>query len=326
MAVDSSSEIAVVIVNYNSGAFLRSCLESLVNQERSPTRTIVVDNGSSDRSQACVSDFGPKFKLLQKSRNLGFAAAANVGVRAADNCEWVACLNPDAFARPDWLAELAQGVDAETDCRMFASLLMMHGDLGRCDGAGDNYHLGGLPWRRFHGRCYDARRVRKTEVFSACAGAALYHRPTFLALGGFDEDFFCYLEDVDLGFRFRLAGYRCVFLPNAVVDHVGSATTGKGSDFQVYHGHRNLLWTYLKNMPGSLLLISLPLHLAINLAGICKYAFRGRLRLVLRAKIDGLRALPSVLRKRARIQRARSVSSAAIWKALDKRLLRSRFD
>ena len=133
------------------------------------------------------------------------------------------------------------------------------------------------------------------EVFSPCAAAALYRRDALDDVGGFDERYFCYVEDVDLGFRLRLRGHGCLYVPDAVVHHVGSGTTGRGSDFTTYHGHRNLVWTFFKDMPGPLLALYLLPHLVLNLATIAWFATHGRARLILRTKWDALRGLPAVL-------------------------------
>lgn len=142
------------------------------------------------------------------------------------------------------------------------------------------------------------------EVFSPCAAAALYRRSALRAVGGFDEDYFCYVEDVDLGFRLRLAGHKALYVPDAVVHHVGSGTTGgQHSDFAVYHGHRNLVWTFVKNMPGMLFWLLLLLHVMINLATILWFAVKGRGGVILRAKRDALLGLPRMCASGKRFNR-----------------------
>jgi GT2 family glycosyltransferase len=140
--------------------------------------------------------------------------------------------------------------------------------------------------------------MRPREVFSACAAAALYRRDAVLAAGGFDESFFCYFEDVDLGYRLRLAGHRVWHVPRAHARHIGGASTRPGSDFALYHGHRNLVWSYFRNTPRSLLWRTLPQHLLWNLATVLWFAFRGRGLVMLRSKRDALLGLPRVLRER----------------------------
>ncbi len=141
-------------------------------------------------------------------------------------------------------------------------------------------------------------------------------------VGGFDDDYFCYIEDVDLGFRLRLAGYRCLYVPHSVLLHVGSGTTGvQNNNFAMYHGHRNMVWTFVKDMPGVLFWLLLPLHVALNLASIIWFTLRrGRGDVIWRAKRDALMGLPKMWRKRRHIQKARVASIAEVWQQLDRRL------
>jgi GT2 family glycosyltransferase len=144
----------------------------------------------------------------------------------------------------------------------------------------------------------------------------LYRRDAFEELGGFDEQFFCYFEDVDLGFRLRLRGHRCVYIHSAVVRHVSSASSGYRSDFAVYHGERNAVWTFVKNMPAPLLWLYLPQHLALNLAALLFYPMRGQGKSVWRAKMDALRGLPAVLKQRRRVQAALHVDPWALRRSM----------
>ena len=146
----------------------------------------------------------------------------------------------------------------------------------------------------------------------------MHHRDIFLKAGGFDEDYFCYAEDIDLGFRLRLLGDRCLYVPDAVVHHKGSASTGKRRDFSIYHGHRNLVWAYVKNMPGPLFWLYLPLHVALNAASIVWYLLKGRWRVILKAKWDAIKGLPGMWKKRRAIQARRSVSGWEIRKTMEK--------
>ncbi|EKD97953.1 MAG: hypothetical protein ACD_23C00660G0003, partial [uncultured bacterium] len=190
------------------------------------------------------------------------------------------------------------------------------------DGAGDAYHVSGLVWRMGHGSPVPTDVEDEREVFSPCAAAALYRRSAFHETGGLDEDYFCYVEDVDLGFRLRLAGYRCLYVPQSVAYHVGSGTTGgQYSEFVLYHGHRNLVWTFVKDMPGILFWLLLPLHVLLNLVSIVWFVLLGRGRVILRAKHDALLGLPKMWRKRRYIQKCRVVSIAQIWRQLDKQTI-----
>ncbi len=155
-----------------------------------------------------------------------------------------------------------------------------------------------------------------TEVFAPCAAAALYRRKAFDEVGGFDEQYFCYFEDVDLGFRLRLGGHKCVYVHSAIVEHVSSALSGYRSDFAVYHGERNAVWTFFKNMPSGLLWLYLPQHLLLNLAALIYYPWRGQGRVVLRAKFDACRGLGDVLKRRKLVQRSRRASAWTVRTAM----------
>jgi GT2 family glycosyltransferase len=169
-----------------------------------------------------------------------------------------------------------------------------------------------MAWRRDHGVRVEAGHALPDEIFGPCAAAAMYSRAALDEVGGFDERYFCYHEDVDLAFRLRLRGHRCRYVPDAVVDHVGSGITGRRSDFSTYHGHRNLVWTYVKNMPAPLFWLFLPLHLLLNLASIFVFGLRGQGGVILRAKRDALAGLGEAIRQRRAIHAGRRVSLRAL--------------
>lgn len=301
--------IAIIIVNYNSGTLLSHCLESLSSQTWKGFRTIVVDNGSTDGSTDGIAPRFPGIKVLLPGRNLGFAAGNNLALEETQDCDWVVLLNPDAFPVADWLERLVAAADLHPEFDFFGCLMRAADAQGLLDGTGDVYHVSGLSWRRDHGVAAECGTGQGGEIFGPCAAAAMYHRPALMEVGGFDETYFCYHEDVDLAFRLRLRGHRCWYEPSAVVDHVGSGISGKNSDFSTYHGHRNLVWTFFKDMPTALLLCYLPWHIVANLMGIIVCAHRGQLRIALKAKFDALRATGHIMRERRRIQRSRTVGS-----------------
>lgn len=310
--------VAVIIVNFNSGALLSDCLRHLRAQTRCPDQIIVVDNASCDGSADQLEDDYPEIEVVRLNHNLGFAAANNLAIRQAGEVEWLALLNPDAFPEPDWLERLLAVSRAHPKCASFGARLVDAGDPGRLDGTGDIYHASGLAWRRDHGRPIASGASEAGEIFAPCAAAALYRREAFCQAGGFDEDYFCYFEDVDLGFRLRLLGYGCRYVPDAVVRHVGSAVTGRRSPFSLYHGHRNLVWTWCKNMPGPLLWLYLPQHLLLNLGTVLWFALRGQGVVLLRAKWDALLGLRRCWRQRSVIQSQRRVSSWQLRRMLDR--------
>jgi GT2 family glycosyltransferase len=313
--------VAVLIVNWNGGDLLRQCLESLQRQRRLPDRVIVVDNNSSDDSLGRAAQALERVELIRLPSNVGFAAANNVASRAASGCDLLALLNPDAFADPGWLEALVSAVESHPGCASFASRILLASNPEYLDGAGDSYHVSGRAWRNGHGAKMADWPAMDGEVFAPCAAAALYRRAAFEEAGGFDERYFCYFEDVDLGFRLRLLGYRSLYVHNAVVQHVSSGVSGYRSDFAVYHGERNAVWTFFKNMPGPLLWLYLPQHAALTLASILFYPFRGQGRVVFKAKLDAWRALPAVLRDRRAVQRVRRVGLRTLRRALARRVV-----
>jgi len=310
------SGIAVVIVNWNAGQLLTRCLRAVSRQTLRPDRVIVADNASSDDSLLGLQEVFPDIEILKFGENLGFAAANNRAIERISDCSWVALLNPDTEPEPDWLDTLARAAAANPGASFFASLLLMHADRKRVDGAGDSYHVSGLAWRRCHSGLLAHSRLESREVFSPCAAGALYRLDALRSVDGFEESFFCYFEDVDLSFRLRLQGHRCLFVPDSIVYHVGSGTTGVDSDFSVYHGHRNLVWTFFRNMPTALLLLYLPYHLLMNVVALLVYTSRGRGRVILRSKVDALRGLPRALAQRRHIQERREVSSVTLRSAM----------
>jgi GT2 family glycosyltransferase len=314
------TSVAVVVVNWNSGSMLRECLSHLRRQTVAPVRVIVVDNASTDGSLENIDDAYAGVEAMRFQVNMGFAAASNRGVLEARQCKWVALLNPDAFPEPDWIEALLHAALNHQEFSFFGSQLLRAEDPTLLDGTGDIYHVSGLGWRRDHGCPARTKHFSPTEIFSPCAAAALYERDVFLSANGFDESYFCYFEDMDLGFRLRLRGHRALYVPTAVVRHIGSASTGRNSDFTVYYGHRNLVWTFVKNMPGFLLWQYLFYHLIVNIAAVIRYSLSGRPGVILSAKFDAMKGLSSVLADRKRVQAKRRVSRREIKKAMTKGL------
>ncbi len=311
-------KVSLIIVAWNCWPHLLRCLDALEAQTRKDFDVLIIDNG--DATPADLERLKPYSRVSyhKSPSNLGFAAGNNLGLRLLPHAEWIALLNPDTIAAPTWFATMVEATEAHLDCAVFGAKLVQAENPSLLDGRGDSYHVSGFASRLGLG-LPDTIPAYPVEEFSPCAAAALYRADILRSLGGFDEDFFCYLEDVDLGFRLRLAGHRCLIIPTAVVAHVGSVTSGKRSAFYVYHGQRNLVWAYVKNMPGALFWAFLPLHLALNLAGILRYTLGGHLRTVLRAKRDAIRGLPAVWKKRQSIQGQRTVRTWDILRSLDRR-------
>jgi GT2 family glycosyltransferase len=296
-------KVALIIVNFNGGSLLDRCLAAVHHQSRPPDRIMVVDNASSDGSAECVATRWQDVELLSLKKNIGFAAANNRAIARCTDCEWLALLNPDAFPESNWLEALVHAALKYPEAGSFASCLVSADDANILDGAGDIYHVSGLVWRHGHGRPrHSLSMTGLQQVFAACAAAALYRRDAVVEAGGFDEDYFCYNEDVDLAFRLRLLGLDCWFVPDAVATHIGSAVTGKHSDFSLYHGHRNLEWTYIKNMPASLIRRHWWQHALMFFISVTVLSLKYRSTAVLRGKISAVYGIRRVLRQRASVQ------------------------
>jgi GT2 family glycosyltransferase len=314
--------VSVIIVSWNSADYLPHCLDCLSRQTFRDFEVILIDNGSLDGGTDKLELKYPQLALHieRLSSNLGFASANNLGAHIAHG-KWLALLNADAFPEPDWLEKVLQAANKHPEFSFFSSRQVQANKPDLLDGSGDDYHVSGLAWRRFYNYQAQNHGFKEEEVFSTCGAAALYLRDDFLRVGGFDETYFSYFEDVDLSFRLRLIGKRCLYVPQAVVHHVGSASSGKISDFVIYHGHRNLVWTYFKNMPGALFWWYLPLHLVMNLFFTVSFILKGKGSAILRAKMDAFYRLPAIIRTRRQIQNSRKIPINEIWQVMNKELL-----
>jgi len=250
--------IDVVVPTWNGRDRLPACLASLGSQDHPDLRILVVDDGSTDDTLRVLDESFPSAEVVRMDRNRGFAAAANAGARSG-RAPYLAFLNDDCTAHPSWASALCRSLEGHPGCASAASRMVLARDPSRIDRAGDALGTRGLPHSLGHleddGEPFDHERF----PLSASAGAALYRRPAFEAAGGFDERFIAYMEDVDLGLRLRLLGHGCVYSPLAVVHHQGGASTGGGiTPFAVRHSTRNILVLLAKNLPGEVLLRTLP--------------------------------------------------------------------
>ncbi|WP_411819431.1 glycosyltransferase family 2 protein [Hyphococcus formosus] len=281
----ASTLISIIIVNYNAGDRLGRCLDHLAAQVFRNFEIIIVDNDSSDNSIALAKERNVEFTLIDAGRNLGFAAANNLAAKSARG-RWLAFLNPDAYAEAGWLSAFVAGQRRFPAAEAFGSTQIDDTAPDRLDGAGDVCSAFGIAYRGYFDWHRD-KRPADSAVFAACAAAAFYRRDIFEGLGGFDERFFCYGEDVDLGYRLLLSGGETVQLHDAIVRHEGSGVTGRNSDFSVYHGHRNRIWLYYKNTPTTLYRMTMPLRLLGDLLLAGKAAMSGSWSAYRRAIKDG---------------------------------------
>ena len=315
--------VSVVVVNYNGRDLTVACLDCLARQTYEPIEIVVVDNGSRDGSADFLADRYPAARLVRLEDNRGFAAGCNVGIAVAQG-EFIATLNNDAYAEPRWIEAMVTAIQTDPAIGSVASKLLFAHQPSVVNSAGVCLDRLAIAWDR-DGGALDDSDLREPEVFGASAGAALYRRALFEDVGPFDADFFMYLEDVDLAWRARLAGWRCVVCPGARVYHVHSASAGDVSPFKRYHLGRNKVWLIAKNYPAPALWAYLPLIVGYDLAAILSSIFLRRGQRLspsaelarLRGRLDGLVGLRGALRKRRLIQANRRAGAAEALAVLE---------
>ncbi len=303
------ADITVVIVFYHGLDDLLQCLLALHRQTHQPKKVLIVDNSPEGLcGKIACSD---KVIVLRSGTNMGFAAGNNWAIREADT-KLVFTLNADAFPKENCLEELAKATEKHPECGAFGCVQLQAEDERFLDGLGDFYHLSGLMWRRGYGQLASKFQIDDGPISSPCGAAALYRKSVFDAVGGFDEDFFCYCEDVDLGLRIWSHGWSCRLVADAVVLHKGGGSTAKQSDFAVYHGHRNLVWVFVKNMPGLTFFAFLPLHILMNIQSYRAIYRRGQRDAIRRAKLDAYGGIRKFLDKRRKVASNRRISCWAL--------------
>jgi GT2 family glycosyltransferase len=294
----AGSGVAVVIVNYNGERLLPDCLAALAAQTLAPDEIVVADNGSRDGSLALLRAQHPRVRALALGRNFGFAGGANRGVRATA-AAWVCVLNSDATPAPDWLARLTS---APRDERTWAlGSVLVSAATGRIESAGDQYAAAGYAYKLLRDRPLDALPAEPYRVFAAPGAAPVFRRDVFDALGGYEERFFLYYEDVDLAFRAVLAGWHALLVPSARVVHRLGATTRSHARARFYVA-RNSAWCAVRCLPRTG-----PRSLARRWLVELRCNRPRRLAPVeLAGRLAGLAGLPRVLRERRDIQAGRT--------------------
>ncbi len=293
----SKPKVSVVVVNYNGKKFLDKCLSSLKNQTYPNFEIILVDNASSDGSVEYVKEHFSEIHIIENPKNYGFAKGNNIGIKVAKG-ELIATLNTDTEVTQLWIEELVKGITSSKEVGMCASKMLFMKNPEIINSTGICISRSGACWDRGMFERDNGQYQSIEEVFGPCAGAAMYRKSMLEEIGLFDEDFFAYMEDVDLAFRGRLGGWKCMYVPNAVVYHFHGGTAGVGSDFSIYYGNRNILWNSVKNFPPRMLLTSLPWIIGRNIAVIPYYIFKGRGTTIIKSKIDAIKGIPKILTKR----------------------------
>jgi len=250
----------VVIPNYNGINYLENCLASLFKGSVIP-HVIVVDNGSADGSREMVEERYPRVKLIAFDENTGFCKAVNTGIKAACT-EYVMLLNNDTVVDEQMIKKLENALDTHKEAFSVAAKMIHLYEPDKLDGAGDFYSALGWAYARGKDKPADCYNQPGT-VFSACAGAALYRREVFEEIGYFDENHFAYLEDMDIGYRAGIYGWRNIYEPAAKVFHAGSGVSGsRHNEFKVRLSSRNSIYLIWKNMPFLQVIMNLPFLLA----------------------------------------------------------------
>lgn len=255
----------VVIPNYNGIKYIQACLESLYGGTTKELAVIVVDNASTDGSMELVRERFPQVRLIVNEQNTGFCHAVNQGIRASAT-PYVILLNNDTRADLSFVHELEKVMDSDQDKKIFsasAKLVSLY-DRDKTDDAGDYYCALGWAYARGKGKSPD-RYTQDCDIFAACAGAAIYRRELLEEdqVGLFDEEHFAYFEDIDIGYRAKIYGYRNRFAANSIVYHAGSATSGsRYNAFKTRLASRNSIYMIYKNMPVWQIVLNLPFLIA----------------------------------------------------------------
>jgi GT2 family glycosyltransferase len=307
-------KISVVVLNWNGKKHLEVCFEALRAQTFGEFNVFLVDNASTDGSVEFVREKFPEVNLIVLEENMGFAGGVNAGIRGSDG-DFIALLNNDTRVVPGWLEALYNGIVKDEKIGFCASKMIFYYTPDVINSAGDGYRVDGIPFSRGIGEKDTGQYEKEEYVFGACAGAALYSRKMLEDIGLFDEDYFESMEDVDLSFRAQLAGYRCLYVPEAVVCHVHMATVGQFRAEHFRNCQRNRVRTLIKNMPAGLLFrhsITIFLKHLIEFAGVFAGAepFRipGMKEAYFQASREILKEFGRLLEKRGKIQSSRRVS------------------
>lgn len=310
--------LSVIIPHYNGSHHLTTCLTALRTQTYPPLEIIVVDNGSSDESVAFTRRDFPEVKVIALGRNLGLTGAINRGIEQAQG-EIIAPLNNDTEVAPGWAAALVEALQQHPEAGIAASKMLLFDRRDILHSAGDGFGCDGIPINRGVWQKDEGQFDHDLYIFGGCGGAVAYRRPMLVDIGLFDEDFFMYLEDVDLNWRAQMAGYRAIFVPAAIVYHQLSATGG--GVIASYYTGRNTLFMLAKDLPGPIFRrhwrAIIGSQLTISFEAL--RAWRGEAaRARLRGQLAGVWGLPKWLAKRRVVRQKQRVDEAYLVGLLTK--------
>ena len=251
MPDNNSETISVVIPTYNGIRYIADCLDSLRKQLRKPDEVILVDDGSTDGTISMVEKSYPEVRCIRLESNRGFAAAVNEGIRHC-NGTYIALLNNDTRADEAWLRELENTLAEQLSVGFCASKMLFADRPDIVNSIGIGFTQAGMAADIGYGQKDGDRFRHSRPVFGACAGAAMYRKAMLNDIGIFDEDFFMWYEDVDLSFRAQLAGYKCAYVPTAVIYHVAGGTASAANNLHLHYCSRNQVLVMVKNLPDPL--------------------------------------------------------------------------
>jgi GT2 family glycosyltransferase len=302
----AQAPLVVAVPSYNGRHLLEQILPSLAAQTFREFRVVIVDDASQDGTVPWLRGAWPEAEVVALERNGGVTAAFNHCLAAAGDAELVALFNNDMELAADCLGELVEAMRRHPEAGSATAKLIDFHRRELLDGAGDVFSWTAMAARRGHGEPDDGRYDEPQPVFGACGGAAVYRRAALEDVGGFDEAFHAFSEDVDWALRAQLAGWECRYVPTAVAFHMGSATLGPGlTDFTAYHLWRNAVWIVAKDFPAAALVRRAP-HIALGLmTNLAAAWWERKLDLWRRAMRDAVRGLPGALRRRRAVQRRR---------------------
>lgn len=280
-------KVTVVIPNYNGIQYIRGCMDSLRLQEGEPFDTLVIDNASKDGSLEVLQQEYQEARVIALSENTGFCYAVNLGIRESKT-PYVILLNNDTAVKQGFIKALVEAIEEAEDIFSVSSMMLSIEDESIIDDAGDGYCALGWAYARGKGRPADGYNER-AEIFAACGGAAIYRKTIIEEIGGFDENHFAYLEDIDIGYRARIYGYRNLYEPGAKVIHAGSATSGsRYNEFKTRLCSANNAYLIGKNMPLLQLIINFPLLLLGFLVKTCYFIHKKMGMLYVKGYLTGI--------------------------------------